>query len=82
MVATIPQYSAPAIYRAIESAMFILCPGLWLQVFTIGIGSWFAWMLWAMAALMNGPIYYFIGLIPDALIKRARRSRAAFHKTS
>jgi hypothetical protein len=66
---TFPRYSTPAIYKFAEKAMFVLCPGLLLQIFTIGTGDVLAWALWTLAALINAPIYYCVGLILAALMK-------------
>jgi hypothetical protein len=52
----------PPIYRFLEKAMFVLCPGLLLQIFTIGVDR-LAWVMWVLAALLNGPIYYLVGLL-------------------
>ncbi len=61
-------YSPPALYTFIEKCTFVLCPGLFLQIFTIDAGNQVAWIMWTLAALMNGPIYYCIGMILAALI--------------
>jgi hypothetical protein len=66
---TLPSYSAPPLYNLVENGMFVLCPGLLLQVFTIGTGDRVAWIMWVLAALVNGPIYYVVGLILAALMK-------------
>jgi len=61
------------LYNLLEKAMFLLCPGLLLQFFTIGTSDRLGWMMWILAALMNGPIYYCAGLILNALANRASR---------
>ena len=38
--------------------------------FTIGVRGWFSWFMWIFAVLLNGPIYYVIGLVVGALIGR------------
>lgn len=62
------------LYTFLEKAMFVFCPGLLLQAFTIGTTDRLGWMMWVLAALLNGPIYYGVGLIFAALKKRARRA--------
>jgi hypothetical protein len=57
------------VYDVAEKAMFILCPGLYLQVFTIGTGDRVALTMWVIAALMNGPIYYLVGVLLAAFRK-------------
>ena len=59
----------PLLYRLIEKAMFVLCPGLFLQVFTIGTSDWLGWVMWVLAALLNGPVYYLVGLLFAAIVK-------------
>jgi hypothetical protein len=54
--------------------MFVLCPGLLLQVFTIGTSDRLGWKMPVLAALANGPIYYGAGLIFAALMKRGERN--------
>jgi hypothetical protein len=51
----------PPVYRFLEKAMFVLCPGLVLQVFTIGTSDRLGWTMWVVAALLNGLIYFLIG---------------------
>jgi len=58
------------LYNFLEKVMFVLCPGLLLQIFTIGTSDRFGWMMWVLAALINGPIYYCVGLTLAAAMKR------------
>jgi hypothetical protein len=67
---TMGNYSAPSLYWLLKDLMFVLCPGLLIQVFTIGTSDRFAWIMWVLSALINGLIYYAVGLILAALIKR------------
>jgi hypothetical protein len=67
---TMGNYSAPPLYWFLKDLMFVLCPGLFLQVFTIDMGTVVTWFMWGLAALLNGPIYYAAGLILAALMKR------------
>lgn len=54
-------YSPPMAYTLFEKALFILCPGLYLQVFTIGTGVNIARVMWLVAIILNGVIYYGVG---------------------
>jgi len=63
------KFPAHPVYDLAEKAMFILCPGLFLQVFTIGTGDAVALIMWVLAALLNGPIYYLVGLLIAAFLK-------------
>lgn len=65
-----PNYSAPPLYSFVEKLMFTLCPGLFLQVFTIHTGELFTVAMWGLAVLINGTIYYCVGLVFAALMKR------------
>lgn len=71
-----PNYVEPIARKVIEYTLPVLCPGILLQVFTIGIGGWFGWLMWTVAALLNFPIYYCIGLAVDTLIRRSHAARA------
>jgi len=59
----------PPLYNLLEKAMFVLCPGLFLQFFTIGTSDRLGWAMWVLAALLNGPIYYLVGLLFVAIVK-------------
>lgn len=67
---TMGNYSAPGSYWLFKDIMFVLCPGLFLQVFTIDAGGAVTWLMWVLAALLNGPIYYFVGLLLATLTRR------------
>jgi hypothetical protein len=66
----------PPIYSFLEKAMYVLCPGLLLQVFTIGTSDRFAWAMWILAAFLNGPVYYLVGLVFAAVMKGGSQSPA------
>ena len=69
-VANQSSYSPPMAYTIFEKAMFILCPGLYLQIFTIGTGDKFAWILWLVAIILNGAIYYGVGALITFIVKK------------
>ena len=68
-------YSAPWAYVFLHNLIFVLCPGQFLHLFTIGMGGTVTWVVWGLGALLNGPIYYFVGLLVSN-IKATRRSGA------
>lgn len=68
--ASLPSYSEPLASKLFDKIMFILCPGLCLQVFTIGIGGKLVWIMWGIAILLNGLIYYGIGAFISQFIKK------------
>jgi len=41
-------------YNVVEKMMFVLCPGLFLQVFTIGAGDRLGWVMWVFAKPSGG----------------------------
>jgi hypothetical protein len=57
------------VYHLAEKSMFVLCPGLFLQVLTIGTSDRVALVMWIIAALLNGPIYYLVGILFAAITK-------------
>ena len=63
----------PAIYHFLERVTFFFCPGLLLQLFTIGTTDRLGWGMWLLAVLLNGPIYYVIGLVCAAILKGGSR---------
>ena len=56
-------FSAPLLYKILERCMWVLCPGLFLQIFTIGASDIMGWIMWTVAVLLNGPIYYSLGWV-------------------
>jgi hypothetical protein len=58
-----------AFARTVDDVMWYAVPGLVLQVFTI----WSSWLanvvVWVIAALLNGPIYYCAGLLLGVVAK-------------
>jgi hypothetical protein len=63
-----PSYSAPPLYHFLEKMVLTLCPGLFLQIFTVHTGELFILAVWALAVLANGPLYYCVGLVVAALL--------------
>lgn len=63
-------YSAPKLYWFTEDVVFVLCPASLFFFFAIGIDGIVAWVMWGCFALLNGPIYYGVGQLMVALLKR------------
>ncbi len=68
-------HSTPWAYEIFHELIFILCPGQLLHLFTIGLGDTVSWLVWCLGALLNGPIYYVVGLLVSN-IRASMRSRA------
>jgi hypothetical protein len=68
-------YSPPPLHTFLERLMFTLVPGLLLFVFFIGIDGWPAIVMWVFFVLLNGPIYYGIGLVMIWVLKSNRFKR-------
>ncbi len=68
-VTALPSYSPPPLYTFLEELMLVLVPGLWLQPM---IGGWVAVVTWVLAVLLNGPIYFALGLLVLMLTQRVR----------
>jgi len=69
---TTGSFSEPMPLKVLEYLTSILCPGSLLQILTMDTGVAMACLMWIIAALINGPLYYAIGLIIAALMKRGR----------
>ncbi len=65
-------FSEPLPLEIFEDATFALCPGSFLHIFTMDAGSAMTCLTWTAAALLNGPIYYGIGLAVARLLKGRR----------
>jgi len=66
--------SQSAISSFFDKAIFVLCPALVLQVFTIGTSDQLGWVMWLIAAIMNWPLYYLVGLMLAAFMKRQKQA--------
>jgi hypothetical protein len=69
---TPPNYTEPLLLTILDDSVFVLCPGSLLQVFTLEMRGWLAWFMWILAVLLNGPIYYAIGLLVGILPRREK----------
>jgi len=62
-------FSEPLLSRLFDDLTFVLCPASFLFFFTMDMGDAANYIMWAVVALINGPIYYCVGLIFVALTK-------------
>jgi hypothetical protein len=69
-------FSAPPLLKFLQDLTFVLCPGSFLHVFTMDMGNVTTYLTWTAAALLNGPLYYAIGLVIAALMKRGQGTRS------
>jgi hypothetical protein len=65
-------FSAPPLLKFLQDLTLALCPGSFLHVVTMDMGNAMTYLTWAVASLLNGPLYYAIGLIIAALMKRGQ----------
>jgi hypothetical protein len=71
-----PGNYAPPIYSFLETAMFVICPGLLLTALFKGLNDVLGLIVWGIAALLNGPIYYLAGLILVSLMNPRGKTSA------
>ncbi|MGA9545747.1 MAG: hypothetical protein WBQ85_19395 [Candidatus Sulfotelmatobacter sp.] len=55
-------YNAPPIFWALRRATVLLCPGLVLGIVTMDMGAGANLVMWSVAIIVNGAIYYCLGL--------------------
>jgi hypothetical protein len=72
---TMGNFSAPPLLKFLEDLTFALCPGSYLHLFTMDMGNVMTYLTWIVAALLNGPLYYAIGLVITAFMKRGDGTR-------
>jgi len=71
-------YSAPALYWLLKDSIFVLCPGEIMGVFCMDCtGYTVPLLIWTVAALLNGPIYYCLGLLIVNVTNRLRGAPAS-----
>ena len=66
-------FSEPLPSRLFHDATFVFCPGAFLFFFTMDMSDSANYVMWVVVALINGPVYYCLGLILAALIKHRGR---------
>jgi hypothetical protein len=69
--------TAQAFYRWSIDFMTILCPGLNLMIFTIDATAGVNYSLWVISALLNGPIYFCLGLLVAGALNVLRRLKGS-----
>jgi len=62
-----PNFSGSFLYTCFEWGSLILCPGLLLWLFDFSKSDSLGLFVWILAVLLNGPIYYGVGIITRAL---------------
>jgi hypothetical protein len=62
-------FSEPALERLFDDLTFALCPGSVLFFFSMDLRDAASYFMWVVVALINGPIYYCLGLIFVTLTK-------------
>lgn len=55
-------YKAPPIFWVLREATMWLCPGLVLGILTMDMGASANLIMWFIAIIVNGAIYYCLGL--------------------
>ena len=77
----LPTPEEPKLMSLLEDTMFTLCPPLVLEVLASGsTGYAVPLFIWVVAALLNGVLYYCIGLAVVALGVRVASRRATINK--
>lgn len=66
-------YPTPHLYTLLRELTFVFLPGIWLQVFTIHLGRLINYPIWLFAALLDGAIFYCIGVLIRAIWRRMPR---------
>lgn len=66
---TLGNYTAPPLYWHLRTLLIILLPGIWLDAFAMGASQSVHYTIWGFAILLDGAIFYCIGL----LVNRMRR---------
>jgi hypothetical protein len=65
-------YSAPLLYRIIDKIIYILCPGQILHFFSMGASNLVEYIIWLLGVLINGLLYYGIGLAVKVVLQQIR----------
>jgi hypothetical protein len=55
-------YKAPPIFWAVREATMWFCPGLVLGILTMDLGPGANLIMWSIAIIINGALYYCLGL--------------------
>ncbi len=63
-------FAEPPLLGLFDDLTFFFCPGSFLFFFTMDMSDTTNHIMWVVVSLINGPIYYCMGLILAALIKR------------
>jgi uncharacterized membrane protein len=63
-------YKAPPIFWALRKATVWLCPGLVLGIVTMDMGTGANVIMWSIAIIINGALYYCFGLALRAIANK------------
>jgi uncharacterized membrane protein len=66
-------FSEPPLSSLFDDLTFVFCPGSFLFFFTMDMSDATNYATWIMVALINGPVYYCVGMIFAALMRRRSR---------
>jgi hypothetical protein len=66
-------YSAPWTYQALETITTFLCPASTINALAIHVPAAVTFGIWIIAALINAPIYYGVGLLVGAILRLGRK---------
>jgi hypothetical protein len=64
-------YSTPWAYHALETITTFLCPASATNALAIHVPAAVSLGIWIVAALINAPIYYGVGLVIEAISRMA-----------
>jgi len=66
----VPSYTEPVGSRLFDDAAFVFCPGSVIALMPMDLSTSAQLVVWVVIALLNGPIYYCVGLIIGSLMAR------------
>jgi hypothetical protein len=74
---TMGSFSEPPLLSLLDHLTFVLCPGTLLMFVTMDWGETANDVMWVVVALINAPVYYLLGLLIAALLRRDKTANAA-----
>ena len=72
-------FSEPFGLRLFDDLTFLICPGALLFFFTMDMGGTANWIMWGVVVLINGPIYYGLGMLLAALVNLRKSHLPSAH---
>jgi hypothetical protein len=70
-------FSEPWLLSLFERLTFVFCPGAVLFFFTMDMSDVANYLIWLVVVLINGGVYYCLGLVLAVLMKRHKQTRLA-----